>query len=590
MRAVTVRRFTAQALTLVAAGRAATARAPYAFRASGTLTAPDAGLALPGLLRHGHDHRQGAARKTVATHARVAHAHLRVHARPFSFKTRAASQLRFTAKFGGNDVLADALVDEPHRPPGLAFRGMQIEGVNALVAGGRVGPRRGHGARAARGRRQRHDRRPQPRARRARSPRSSAPSSSPPTSPTPTQVEAAGRAAAGEDGLRISRLLRRHRLGREDRRPQRRRTAFEPFETRHPRQPDRHLQRAAPRGRRDARQRRPTTQGERGVRINTASIAAYDGQIGQIAYSASKGGIVGMTLPAARDLAQSGIRVCAIAPGLFDTPLLAGLPEEARTSLGARSRSRPASAAPTSTPRSRCTSSRTRCSTARSSAWTAPCVWRPDNISVGSLRSLACWLAPVVLLRKGKYATESEAARHDIAPARPAGRHGGLPHHGCDASRPRGRRGAGPARSRATTASSPRSARSPRSPTTSAFPAAAAPSPSPASPAASPAPRTPTQLGRLMVEVAEHADDVPGRRPHPQPRARVPRDHRGDPRAARRRRAHRRSSCARSPIPARWPTRSATRPTSPSRTRSARSRRSTSPSACRSSSSSSASA
>ncbi|HEY6889799.1 MAG TPA: SDR family oxidoreductase, partial [Solirubrobacter sp.] len=79
----------------------------------------------------------------------------------------------------------------------------------------------------------------------------------------------------------------------------------------------------------------PDEGGERGVCINTASIAAYDGQIGQVAYSASKGGIVGLTLPAARDLAQSGIRVCAIAPGLFDTPLLAGLPEEVRTSLGA---------------------------------------------------------------------------------------------------------------------------------------------------------------------------------------------------------------------------------------------------------------
>jgi NAD(P)-dependent dehydrogenase (short-subunit alcohol dehydrogenase family) len=79
----------------------------------------------------------------------------------------------------------------------------------------------------------------------------------------------------------------------------------------------------------------PDDEGQRGVHINTASIAAFDGQIGQVAYSASKGGIVGLTLPAARDLAQSGIRVCAIAPGLFDTPLLAGLPEEVRTSLGA---------------------------------------------------------------------------------------------------------------------------------------------------------------------------------------------------------------------------------------------------------------
>ena len=78
----------------------------------------------------------------------------------------------------------------------------------------------------------------------------------------------------------------------------------------------------------------PDDEGERGVCINTASIAAYDGQIGQLAYSASKGGIVGMTLPAARDLASSGIRVMTIAPGLFDTPLLAGLPEEARAALG----------------------------------------------------------------------------------------------------------------------------------------------------------------------------------------------------------------------------------------------------------------
>ena len=73
---------------------------------------------------------------------------------------------------------------------------------------------------------------------------------------------------------------------------------------------------------------------ERGVIVNTASVAAFDGQIGQAAYSASKGGIVGMTLPIARDLAQRLIRVVTIAPGLFDTPLLAGLPEEARKSLG----------------------------------------------------------------------------------------------------------------------------------------------------------------------------------------------------------------------------------------------------------------
>ena len=89
----------------------------------------------------------------------------------------------------------------------------------------------------------------------------------------------------------------------------------------------------------------PDDEGERGVHINTASIAAYDGQIGQVAYSASKGGIVGLTLPAARDLAQSGIRVCAIAPGLFDTPLLAGLPEEVRD-VARRHRPVPAPARP----------------------------------------------------------------------------------------------------------------------------------------------------------------------------------------------------------------------------------------------------
>ena len=79
----------------------------------------------------------------------------------------------------------------------------------------------------------------------------------------------------------------------------------------------------------------PDEEGERGVCVNTASIAAFDGQIGQIAYAASKGGIVGMTLPAARDMASRGVRVVTIAPGLFDTPLLAALPEDARTALGA---------------------------------------------------------------------------------------------------------------------------------------------------------------------------------------------------------------------------------------------------------------
>jgi NAD(P)-dependent dehydrogenase (short-subunit alcohol dehydrogenase family) len=77
----------------------------------------------------------------------------------------------------------------------------------------------------------------------------------------------------------------------------------------------------------------PNDGGERGVIINTASVAAFDGQIGQAAYSASKGGVVGMTLPIAREMARYGIRVVTIAPGLFDTPMMAGLPEAARESL-----------------------------------------------------------------------------------------------------------------------------------------------------------------------------------------------------------------------------------------------------------------
>jgi len=81
-------------------------------------------------------------------------------------------------------------------------------------------------------------------------------------------------------------------------------------------------------------QTEPVADGERGVIVNTASVAAFDGQIGQLAYSASKGAVVGMTLPAARDLAAVGVRVVTIAPGLFDTPLLGMLPEEQRTALG----------------------------------------------------------------------------------------------------------------------------------------------------------------------------------------------------------------------------------------------------------------
>jgi NAD(P)-dependent dehydrogenase (short-subunit alcohol dehydrogenase family) len=78
----------------------------------------------------------------------------------------------------------------------------------------------------------------------------------------------------------------------------------------------------------------PTADGERGVLINTASVAAFDGQMGQAAYAASKGGVVGMTLPIARDLSRSGIRCVTIAPGLFETPMLLGMPKEVQDSLG----------------------------------------------------------------------------------------------------------------------------------------------------------------------------------------------------------------------------------------------------------------
>jgi NAD(P)-dependent dehydrogenase (short-subunit alcohol dehydrogenase family) len=78
----------------------------------------------------------------------------------------------------------------------------------------------------------------------------------------------------------------------------------------------------------------PTAEGERGVIVNTASVAAFDGQIGQAAYSASKGGVVGMTLPIARDLSRSGIRCVTVAPGLFATPMLLGMPQEVQDSLG----------------------------------------------------------------------------------------------------------------------------------------------------------------------------------------------------------------------------------------------------------------
>ncbi|MDH1621653.1 3-hydroxyacyl-CoA dehydrogenase [Pseudomonas sihuiensis] len=82
-------------------------------------------------------------------------------------------------------------------------------------------------------------------------------------------------------------------------------------------------------------QNTPNAGGERGVIINTASVAAFDGQMGQVAYAASKGGVAALTLPAARDLARSGIRVMCVAPGVFETPMMAGMPQEVRDSLAA---------------------------------------------------------------------------------------------------------------------------------------------------------------------------------------------------------------------------------------------------------------
>ena len=105
----------------------------------------------------------------------------------------------------------------------------------------------------------------------------------------------------------------------------------------------------------------PDAGGERGVCVNTASIAAFDGQVGQVAYAASKGGIVGMTLPAARDMSRLGIRVVTIAPGVFETPLLAALPPRPARAWAPASPSPRASATPTSTPSWSARSSPTRC-------------------------------------------------------------------------------------------------------------------------------------------------------------------------------------------------------------------------------------
>ena len=133
----------------------------------------------------------------------------------------------------------------------------------------------------------------------------------------------------------------------------------------------------------------PNEEGERGVIVMTASVAAFDGQIGQVPYSASKGGIVGMTLPMARDLAGNGIRVMTIAPGVFKTPMVAALRRKCRTRSASRCRSLRASVGPRNTRRWSRTSARTRCSTANASASTARSAWRPSRsgFSPTALRS-----------------------------------------------------------------------------------------------------------------------------------------------------------------------------------------------------------
>ena len=176
----------------------------------------------------------------------------------------------------------------------------------------------------------------------------------------------------------------------------------------------------------------PDAEGERGVVVCTASIAAFEGQVGQIAYAASKGGVAGMTLPAARDLAPSGIRVVTIAPGLFDTPLLAAVPEEMRERLGALGAvplaPRPARGVRRSSSRR---SSPTRCSTARRSGSTARCGWRRASrrgrrlTRRGDARSLALTLrATSSRIRASAGCASGRAPPTDRAPRRTPRRSG----------------------------------------------------------------------------------------------------------------------------------------------------------------------
>jgi NAD(P)-dependent dehydrogenase (short-subunit alcohol dehydrogenase family) len=123
----------------------------------------------------------------------------------------------------------------------------------------------------------------------------------------------------------------------------------------------------------------PDERGNCGVIINTASIAAYDGQIGQAAYAASKGGVVAMTLPAARELARYGIRVMTIAPGVFEMPMMVGMTQKSATRWPPACRFRRAWADRANMPHWCARSARTTCSTAKSFASTARCAWPPND-------------------------------------------------------------------------------------------------------------------------------------------------------------------------------------------------------------------
>ena len=125
-------------------------------------------------------------------------------------------------------------------------------------------------------------------------------------------------------------------------------------------QSGRHVQHDSAGRRRDV-EAGANAEGERGVIVNTASVAAFDGQIGQAAYAASKSGVVGMTLPIARELARFGIRVVTVAPGIFATPMMAGMPQDVQDALGKSVRSRRGSAARRNLRRWCATSPRTRC-------------------------------------------------------------------------------------------------------------------------------------------------------------------------------------------------------------------------------------